>query len=97
MSDSFVYCSDMKLQIIFPVCLEVTLVALHFVSHVFDLDMFGKKKLFGWPVLAVLALVLFAFMLGSNVNFEVAHSGVLLLTQVTRVLHALVLGLDVED
>ena len=91
------YCSDMKLQIIFPVCLEVALVALHLEAHMLDLDMFGKEELFSWSVLAVLALVLLAFVLGGNVDFEVSHGGVLLLTQVTRVLHSLVFGLDVKD
>ena len=97
MPDTFVYCSDVKLQIIFPVCLEVALVALDFEAHVFDLDMFGKKKLFSRPVLAVLTLVLLAFVLGSNVDLEVAHGGVLLLAQVAGVLDSLVFGLDVKD
>ena len=94
MPDTFVYSSDVKLQIVFPVCLEVALVTLHLVPHVFDLDMFGKKKLFSRPVLAVLTLVLLAFVLGSNVDLEVAHGGVLLLAQVAGVLDSLVDGPD---
>ena len=97
MPDALVYCSDVELQVIFPVGLEVALVALHLEAHMLDLDMFGKEELFSWSVLAVLALVLLAFVLGGNVDFEVSHGGVLLLTQVTRVLHSLVFGLDVKD
>ena len=73
MPDTFVYCSDVKLQIIFPVCLEVTLVALDFEAHVFDLDMFGKKELFSGSVLAVLALVFFAFVLRSYMDLKISH------------------------
>ena len=96
-SNPLVYCSHVKLKIIFSIRLKITLVALDFESHVLDLDMLCKEELFSRSVLAVLALILFAFMLGCYVNFQVAHGSVLLFTEMTRVLNAFVLGPDVED